>query len=187
MNRSYETFDNEKNKFIKVDYEINNQLSEKTKHLPSNKTLNEELSENILQTATNWVEDGFIRKPISYLNETTSLGCYIKYITVSNKARIGGILISIDDKVGYFVLKNVSNGVSWSVQFDNTKAIFVGTREDFDKKKRREKKKQEQLHFEILDSKYFGVIVPPINDIYPEVREHKITKKTISLWKKNMK
>jgi hypothetical protein len=85
-----------------------------------NETINDTLSKNINNTIKKWENENYKKFKGDYKD---LLNKFIKYITVDNKARNGGVVVKVAND--YFVLKNINLNRLWSVQFNNIKNIYI--------------------------------------------------------------
>lgn len=85
-------------------------------------TTNDKLSEDLETTIQSWLDEGCVEVKKSEMKDV-KLSNIVRYVTKDGKARRGGNLIKVEND--YFRLLNSRNGISWSVQFENTDRIFT--------------------------------------------------------------
>lgn len=115
--------------------------------IPKGMTLNDFISLDIPKTVEFWTSSGFKKVEKDDWSKIVP-STYVKYITKRNniiKARIGGHLMVVDKD--YFVLRNVRNNLSWSVQWNTLVDIYVGDETEFNtiEANRRLKKSRDKI------------------------------------------
>lgn len=112
----------------------------------------QEISGNDLEYIKEQLED-FMRVPEKYLKDVRC-GSLIKYITNTGKFRFGGVLIKNEYPL-YYVLKNTSKNLTWSVNL-STNYIYLQNKKEFLKKK-----KEKDALYKLYQEGYVKILETP--------------------------